>query len=661
MAHHISHIHVVLLALLLAVMFSVVEAAPGTTRRVSVSSVGAQGNGLSDNPEISANGRYIVFQSGASNLVSGDDRYLDLFVHDLQAGTVTQVSLASDGTEGNNSSSNAAISEDGRYVAFESYASNLVAGDTNFYNDIFVRDLVTNTTSRVSIATDGTQGNDDSVMPAISADGRYVAFYSLATNLVSDDTNNLPDVFLRDTQTDTTIRVSVASDGAESSGYYFDPRYGFYPNKPTVSADGRFVAFESEATNLVDGDTNNSFDIFVRDTQTGTTSRASVATGGGQANNGSSEPSLSADGRYVLFYSWATNLVNNDTNGQADVFLHDRQTNTTSRVSVATGGAQGNGMSSYPALSADGRFAAFLSSSNNLVSGDSNGVADIFVHDTASGITSRVSVASDGTQANAGSLSPALSGNGAYIGFRSNANNLVNGDTNGASDIFVYELDVTEPLVDAITRVNSNPSSAANIQFRVTFSESVTGVDNNDFLLTTTGITNAAVAGVSGSGATYTVTVNTGSGAGTIRLDVSSTALIEDLQGNALTDLPYTEGELYSIEVPLVNAITRAGANPTNAATVSFHVNFSEPVIGVDSDDFLLHSAGVGSVIDVTGTGAVYTVTAKSGSNGGTLRLDIAEMATIYNLTGKLLEGLPFTSGEVYSILYQTFLPLVNR
>ena len=161
-------------------------------------------------------------------------------------GNTTRVSVASDGTQSNNSSYNPSISANGRYVAFESEATNLVRGDTNNFRDIFVHDRQTGQTTRVSVASDGTQANGHSYDPSISADGRYVAFASLANNLVSGDTNDQQDIFVHDRQTGQTTRVSVASDGTQASGHSFNP---------SISADGRYVAFVSSASNLVGGDT----------------------------------------------------------------------------------------------------------------------------------------------------------------------------------------------------------------------------------------------------------------------------------------------------------------------------------------------------------------------------------------------------------------------
>ncbi len=422
------------LAIVLALAISLAShAAPGDTIRVSLATDGTQGNDGSYTSAISADGRYVAFYSWASNLVSGDTNgAYDVFVRDTHTSTTTRVSLATDGTEGNSSSFTPAISADGRYVAFCSWASNLVSGDTNGAYDVFVRDTHTSTTTRVSLATDGTEGNNSSSDPAISADGRYVAFESSASNLVSGDTNGSDDIFVHDTHSGMTTRVSLATDGTEGNG-------GSYT--PAISADGRFVTFESAASNLVSGDANGDGDIFMHDTHSGMTTRVSLATDGTEANIGSSSPDISADGRFVTFESEASNLVSGDTNGEFDVFVHDTQTGTTTRVSLATDGMQGNDGSYSPAISADGRYVAFCSWASNLVSGDTNGAYDVFVHDTQTGTTTRVSLATDGTQGNGSSYDLAISADGRYVAFKSSASNLVSGDTNGDFDVFVHEND----------------------------------------------------------------------------------------------------------------------------------------------------------------------------------------------------------------------------
>jgi hypothetical protein len=417
-------------------------AAPGLTRRVSVDSVGGQADGPSEYPAISADGRYVAFHSSATDLVPFDTNGRnDVFVHDRWTLATERVSLSSGGGEGNSDSLHPTISDDGRYVAFDSNASNLVSGDTNGRVDIFVRDRQTNTTERVSLSSSEAQGNDTSWYPAISGDGRYVAFQSFATNLVSGDTNGVEDVFVRDRQAGTTVRVSVSSSGVQGNNGSWDA---------AISSNGRFVAFGSDATNLVTGDTNGYGDVFVRDRDTDTdgifdeagsvsTTRVSVSNGGAQGNGESYYAAISAEGGYVAFGSAATNLVSGDTNGYLDVFVRDRQAGTTTRMSLSSAGIQGNGGSFAPAISSDGSLVAFQSQASNLVLGDSNGLSDVFVRDRQASITERVSVSSFGGEGNGESLDAAISGDGNQVAFDSLASNLVAGDSNGCQDVFLHD------------------------------------------------------------------------------------------------------------------------------------------------------------------------------------------------------------------------------
>jgi len=401
--------------------------------RVSVSSGGNQGNlpSASTAAAISDDGRIVAFVSLATNLVAGDTNLLpDAFVYDRQTRQTTRVSVSSSGGQANGISAALAVSGNGRYVALVSSASNLVSGDTNKQPDVFVRDRQTNQTMRVSLSSSGAQANGASLTAAINGDGRYVAFSSWASNLVSGDTNNRSDIFVRDRQTNQTTRVSVAAGGGQANG---DSLF------PAVSMDGRYVAFTSWATNLVTGDTNGAADVFVHDRQTGQTTRVSVSTAGGQGNGDSLTPTLSADGRYVAYASGATNLVAGDTNAKMDIFVRDQLLGQTSRVSIATGGGQATGDSIVPSISGDGRFITYSSHATDLVSGDTNNKSDVFVHDRQTGQTKRASVRLDGGQANGDSLIPALSGNGQSLAFISTATNLLAGDTNGSADIYVVD------------------------------------------------------------------------------------------------------------------------------------------------------------------------------------------------------------------------------
>jgi Tol biopolymer transport system component len=271
-------------------------------------------------------------------------------------------------------------------VAFQSAASNLVGHDTNRIVDVFVRDLATRKTSRVSVSSRGAQAGCkegcESTQPALSADGRYVAFESSATNLVRGDTNKLADVFVRDRRVGRTERVSVTSKGKQGGA----DRTNNGSNAPSISGDGRYVAFHSADSNLVPGDTNRTFDIFVHDRKTGRTTRVSVSSAGRQANGENvGAPSFSADGRYVAFSSLATNLVPNDdqANDIMDVFVRDLRAGTTTIASLGAAGQHGLDSSAVSgiAFSSDDRVLAFSSFASNFVPDDTNGTADAFLRD----------------------------------------------------------------------------------------------------------------------------------------------------------------------------------------------------------------------------------------------------------------------------------------
>ncbi len=321
------------------------------------------------------------------------------------------------------------LSADGRYVAYHSFAPDLVPGDTNDQADIFVYDRQTGAIERVSVATDGTEAvGGNSFSPVMSGDGRYVVFQSMATNLVADDTNGVWDVFLHDRQTGATTRVSRDEAGNGLS----DPSY-----QPTISEDGRYIAFVSDSDSLVSGQEFDGADVFVYDRESDHMELLN-----GAANGESTSPAISADGRYVVFQSRASNLVDGDTNGRWDVFATDRESGATERISVSNSGSEGNATSMYPAISADGRTVAFMSIADNLVPGDTNQTWDVFVHDRETGMTELVSVASDGRQGDFASLFPALSADGRYVAFASDATTLVPGDTNGVRDFFIHDRQV---------------------------------------------------------------------------------------------------------------------------------------------------------------------------------------------------------------------------
>lgn len=402
------------------------------TERVSVDSNGNEGNASSSKPSASGDGWYLAFYSGAANLVDGDTNLVDdIFFRDRINNTTVRVSISSAGVEGNDDSRDPSIDSSGRYIAFESFADNLVPADTNGDADIFVHDLQTGITERVSVASDGTEGNMHSYDPSISADGRFVVFRSKSRNLTTPGGGGVHDnVIMHDRQTGETKLISISLSGTAGGNNY--------SREAAVSGDGRFVVFESEASNLVSGDVTGTIDILLRDVQNGTTQRINVSSEGAVGDGSSRSPSISSDGRYVAFYSSAGNLVPDDTNGDYDIFVHDRQTGTTERVSVASDGTEGNGNSYSPSISSDGRYVTFESYADNLVEGDS-GERDIFVHDRQLGTTKKISMTSSGGLANGSSADPTISSDGRFVAFQSIADNLVDEDTNAVGDVFVRD------------------------------------------------------------------------------------------------------------------------------------------------------------------------------------------------------------------------------
>lgn len=421
-------------------------------RRISLSESGAEGTGTSDNPSVSGDGRYVAFES-SSLLVAGDTSVIDIFVADRVNHTIEKVSLGSGGALANGASERPAISSDGRFVAFRSLASNLVSGDTNNSSDIFVFDRQLRTTKLVSVSSTGGPADGSSQFGLdISADGRYIAFESVASNLVAGDTNGYSDIFVRDMQNNVTRRVSISSAGIQGN----NDSYG-----PVISDDGTVVAFESSATNLVSGDTNGASDIFVRNLSTGSTGRVSKSSSGAQANNGSDGAAISGNGRYVGFYSYASNLVVGDTNGSADSFVFDLQTGAIEAVSLSDSGAMVGQTFASPSLSFDGRTVAFQSSST---AATLSNVSQIFVRDLAAGTTRLVSQSVAGVAGGSAAYGFALSGDAKTVAFDSDARNLVPGDSNYARDVFA--VDVSFPWI-ANTRYVAVGSSEAvdNIDF----------------------------------------------------------------------------------------------------------------------------------------------------------------------------------------------------
>ncbi len=442
---------------------------------VSVSSDETLGDDNSFAISMTPDGRYVVFYSDSTNLVAGDTNGVaDIFIRDRTLGTTERISVSSAEVEANDESGAVtSISPDGRYVAFSSIATNLVAGDTNIQRDIFLRDRTLGTTERISLNSSDGETDGESHNPLITEDADYVIYESDATNLVAGDTNGVRDIFIVELATGTVERLSVTSAEAQVNNDSSDP---------SISDDGRYVSFSSNATDLVAGDTNGTTDIFLRDRTLGTTERISVSTINLEGDGDASSPRVSPDGRYVVFGSDSTDLVTGDTNGVADIFLRDRTLGTTIRVSVDSNSTQSNGESTYSYVSDNGRFITFGSSATNLVADDTNGDPDVFLHDTLTGVTERISLKLDSTQADGNLYNAALgvlSGDARFVIVSSGHTDIIAGDSNAAFDGFVYELDDGDGISSTVERAAPNDGDVNENGYADSVEQNITSFVNS--------------------------------------------------------------------------------------------------------------------------------------------------------------------------------------
>jgi Tol biopolymer transport system component len=393
-------------------------AAGQVIERVNLSSEGMETNHCSGDPSLSADGRIVAFLSHASNLVSGDTNIAqDAFVRDRLTGETTRVSVSSAGDQADGQSGSVAISAEGRFVVFHSGATNLVAGDTNHCEDVFVHDRRSGLTTRESVSSTGDQADQTSHGASITDGGRCVAFESGAHNLVPSDIWGTLDAFVRDRWRRQTRCVTPPST---------PPDVIWISWAPAISGDGHFVAFYagSDASHPWGG-------LFVRDRWAKETRRLVTGRRFGE------RISITPDGRFIAFSSGTRTIVVGDTNGKDDCFVYDQAMKQATRVSVDSLGGEGNGDSRDPCISADGRFVAFSSSASNLVPGDTNGWRDVFVHDRQTGRTVRVNRGANGSQAKQPSADAAISRDGRLVAFWSYAPNLVPGDGNRFTDVFI--------------------------------------------------------------------------------------------------------------------------------------------------------------------------------------------------------------------------------
>ncbi len=401
--------------------------------RVSVSSDEEQaesGAGITA-LDVSEDGRYVVFESESNDLDPLDtDSNVDIYRRDRVNGTTELVSVSSTGIKGNGSSYNPAISDDGRYVVFLSSATNLDPFDTDTLPDIFVRDLESGTTQVVSLNSAGEKANSLCVEPDISADGSCVVFTSFATNLDPLDTNSGQDVYHRDLESGITSLVSVSATGVKGDDD---------SDKPSISGDGRYVAFSTRAANFDPTDSDILADIYLRDLQAGTTELVSVSSTGAKSDGFSFYPSISADGRYIAFGSQATNFSTASSVFFMDIYVRDIVNGTTELISLNSSGEGGDGFSERPHISGDGRYVAFESNATNLDPDDTDSDTDVYIHDRLNLSTALVSVGFNGVKGGAQSIRAAISSDGLILAFASQAVNLVPNDTNEEIDIFALD------------------------------------------------------------------------------------------------------------------------------------------------------------------------------------------------------------------------------
>jgi Tol biopolymer transport system component len=418
-----------------------------TTTRVNVGKRWGQAAGVSSSPCVSGNGRFVAFRSSANNLIEGDTNAhaVDIFLFDRRTGELSRVNLYGDDSQvgPGTGSADPGLSADGRLVLFVTGAK-MAAGDTNRFTDVFCHDTQAGQTSWESIPSTATRGTaavpsrrkedpNTCGAPCVSADGRYVAFWSTITNITAKDGNDMRDVFLRDRQANETIRVSIApgEDAADSD---------MDSDSPAISADGRYVVYASRAINIVPGGTSaKASSILLYDRTTGQNTCISINEKLKTADADCLSPDISADGRYIVFASAATNLTPNERNTTTDIFLYDTTTRAFTRISNGLDEADPNGDSSAPRISGNGKYVVFASKATNLAEGDANKLTDIYVYDIAAKTTTRASVAQGGGDPNAECVEPDISDDGSVVVFTSVASNLVPGDTNDYPDIFVRE------------------------------------------------------------------------------------------------------------------------------------------------------------------------------------------------------------------------------
>ena len=431
----------------------------GGPQLLSVRPNGLPGGGSS--PAMTPDGRFFAFITDHALVATDTNASWDVYRFDRSTGQYLQVSVATGGAQASNGFSleTVDISDDGNRIVFDSGATNLVAGDTNGVDDVFMHQVDTGTTTRLNVGPLGLEDRDAATFPSISGDGRFVTFDSDSITLAPGSSTGSQQVYVRDIEAG---EISLASSGTGGVGGNGNSGWSY------LSRTGRYVTFWSAASNLVGGDTNAVVDVFIRDLMEGITERVTVDSLEQQSSGGCITPSaVTPDGRFVAFGSCATNLVVGDTNNKVDIFVRDRVLGETSRVSVQTGGAQAQPSTTQfdgLSISDDGDSVAFASYDSDLIPSDSNGASDVFVHDRSSVTTTRVSELADGVGGNAASTDPVLSGDGRYVAFSSRAGNFAPGDDGVSFDLFLVDREPPVPAADLLVTSSHGPEPVSRGQ-----------------------------------------------------------------------------------------------------------------------------------------------------------------------------------------------------
>ncbi|WP_395710942.1 Calx-beta domain-containing protein [Reyranella sp.] len=569
----------------------------GVVYRASINPQAVEGNDDSFDPALSPGGTLAAFASRADNLVSGDGNDAsDIFVKDLTTGLVQRITMGFLGDEANNSSFSPVFSPAGGKIAFVSQASNLVVGDGNFTTDIFV--WSNGTITRVSTDALGNESNGFSDSPSFSANGTKIVFVSNANNLVADDTNGTEDIFVKDLTTGAIQRVNTTVLGDEAAG---DGEGGGYSSEPIFSPDASRVAFVSVADNLVAGDTNDVADVFVKTLSGGAIVRVSVNASGVQANGDSSGPVFSPNGR-VAFTSEATNLIAGDTNGVADIFIKSLDGSIT-RISTDATGSQANGASWGAVFSPDGARIFFASVASNLVAGDTNGVADIFVKDLFTGQIARVSTNSSNVETSGGNGSSefVLSADGNRLAFYSAATNLVNGGDNGSSDIYVRS--VSTVVITATDAIKAEGQSGTTLfTFTVTRSGDITQEQSLDWDVVGTGADAADFGGNWPSGFVHFAPTETSktisisvSGDTSLELDEEFTVTLSAPSPGLFIMAPSATGTIQNDDTPIVSITPLSAVHPEGdggTTAFTFTVSIDQSIANFESVEWAVVDAG---------------------------------------------------------------------